>query len=102
MGALPARAEVALALDVAGTALAAFERRTAPIRELASHASDLVATAHAMATRFARGGKLVIFGVGGASTDAQHVAVEFVHPVDRKSTRLNSSHVEISYAVFCL
>src|SRR5438874_9225297 len=25
-----------------------------------------------------------------------------VHPQDRKSTRLNSSHVEISYAVFCL
>src|SRR5204863_2050102 len=25
-----------------------------------------------------------------------------VIPVDRKSTRLNSSHVEISYAVFCL
>src|SRR5204863_1877734 len=24
------------------------------------------------------------------------------HPQDRKSTRLNSSHVEISYAVFCL
>src|SRR5690349_22882522 len=24
------------------------------------------------------------------------------HPGDRKSTRLNSSHVEISYAVFCL
>src|SRR5690349_21994412 len=24
------------------------------------------------------------------------------HPTDRKSTRLNSSHVEISYAVFCL
>src|SRR5690349_21863755 len=23
-------------------------------------------------------------------------------PADRKSTRLNSSHVEISYAVFCL
>src|SRR5690349_24016238 len=23
-------------------------------------------------------------------------------PLDRKSTRLNSSHVEISYAVFCL
>src|SRR5690606_39786893 len=23
-------------------------------------------------------------------------------PVDRKSTRLNSSHVKISYAVFCL
>src|SRR5690349_23178464 len=25
-----------------------------------------------------------------------------VAPPDRKSTRLNSSHVEISYAVFCL
>src|SRR6266850_6111336 len=24
------------------------------------------------------------------------------HPVDRKSTRLNSSHLVISYAVFCL
>src|SRR5690349_25045157 len=24
------------------------------------------------------------------------------HRIDRKSTRLNSSHVEISYAVFCL
>src|SRR5699024_12287180 len=25
-----------------------------------------------------------------------------LHPEDRKSTRLNSSHVSISYAVFCL
>src|SRR5690625_6890907 len=25
-----------------------------------------------------------------------------MHPLDRKSTRLNSSHVAISYAVFCL
>src|SRR5688572_32743346 len=25
-----------------------------------------------------------------------------VHPEDRKSTRLNSSHSQISYAVFCL
>src|SRR5690349_23970462 len=27
---------------------------------------------------------------------------EFLSQQDRKSTRLNSSHVEISYAVFCL
>src|SRR5690606_40271182 len=26
----------------------------------------------------------------------------FMHAEDRKSTRLNSSHVKISYAVFCL
>ncbi|MGH3994901.1 MAG: D-sedoheptulose-7-phosphate isomerase, partial [Pseudonocardiaceae bacterium] len=36
---------------------------------------------HAMAVRFHRGGTLVVFGNGAASTDAQHVAVEFVHPV---------------------
>src|SRR3712207_8196888 len=29
-------------------------------------------------------------------------AVEFVPGRDRKSTRLNSSHANISYAVFCL
>src|SRR5204863_8352803 len=33
----------------------------------------------------------------------RHAAVVLEQPrVDRKSTRLNSSHVEISYAVFCL
>src|SRR5690349_24214684 len=30
------------------------------------------------------------------------VAAGYVASLDRKSTRLNSSHVEISYAVFCL
>src|SRR3712207_9375187 len=28
--------------------------------------------------------------------------LEFAFPKDRKSTRLNSSHANISYAVFCL
>src|SRR5690349_22837508 len=32
-----------------------------------------------------------------------HVVSDMLHEaLDRKSTRLNSSHVEISYAVFCL
>ncbi len=35
----------------------------------------------AMAARFSAGGKLIAFGNGAGSTDAQHVAVEFVHPV---------------------
>ncbi|MCW2945220.1 MAG: phosphoheptose isomerase [Actinoallomurus sp.] len=34
-----------------------------------------------MAERFHRGGRLFTFGNGGAATDAQHIAVEFVHPV---------------------
>ena len=36
---------------------------------------------HRMARRFARGGRLIAFGLGPAATDAQHVSVEFVHPV---------------------
>jgi D-sedoheptulose 7-phosphate isomerase len=62
-------------------AVAAFERRVAPARDLADHASDMANAAFAMAVRFHRGGKLLTFGTGSASTDAQHVAVEFVHPV---------------------
>src|SRR5437868_13103295 len=39
----------------------------------------------------------------GELVDDHHLAVlDDVVLVDRKSTRLNSSHVSISYAVFCL
>src|SRR3712207_8539522 len=31
-----------------------------------------------------------------------HVAADWIVGLDRKSTRLNSSHANISYAVFCL
>ena len=34
-----------------------------------------------MAERFLRGGRLLALGRGSCSTDAQHVSVEFVHPV---------------------
>jgi D-sedoheptulose 7-phosphate isomerase len=34
-----------------------------------------------MANRFHQGGRLLAFGNGASATDAQHVAVEFVHPV---------------------
>src|SRR5690349_24044130 len=36
------------------------------------------------------------------NTIPPHVLIMTTTPIDRKSTRLNSSHVEISYAVFCL
>jgi D-sedoheptulose 7-phosphate isomerase len=58
-----------------------FELRSGPTDDLAGQADAVAAACHAMAARFHRGGKLVVFGTGGASTDAQHVAVEFVHPV---------------------
>src|SRR5689334_25363453 len=59
----------------------AFERRIGPTLDLAGQAEAITAACHAMAARFHQGGKLVVFGTGSASTDAQHVAVEFVHPV---------------------
>src|SRR5206468_10752463 len=43
-------------------------------------------------------GKLVRFGV----SVAWGPALDGIQNVDRKSTRLNSSHDQISYAVFCL
>lgn len=58
-----------------------FDAREQPVREFASQAGAVAAACHQMAIRFHQGGKLVVFGVGGPSTDAQHVAVEFVHPV---------------------
>src|SRR5690349_22531290 len=36
-----------------------------------------------------------------APWEAGEAVAEALEPLDRKSTRLNSSHVEISYAVFC-
>src|SRR5690606_41593250 len=40
------------------------------------------------------------FGIGPAGTGKTYLAMAMA--ADRKSTRLNSSHVTISYAVFCL
>jgi len=73
---------VTLAADTSAPAVSAiFARRTDPLRALADQARQLADAAHAMAARFRAGGKLLVFGSGGACTDAQHVAVEFVHPV---------------------
>jgi D-sedoheptulose 7-phosphate isomerase len=58
-----------------------FARREAPGRALAEGADAIARAGHAMAGRFHHGGRLFTFGSGGAATDAQHVAVEFVHPV---------------------
>jgi len=41
----------------------------------------LAEACHEMSRRFLAGGRLLAFGNGSAATDAQHVSVEFVHPV---------------------
>jgi D-sedoheptulose 7-phosphate isomerase len=47
----------------------------------ALEAPRLAAVSQEMAERFLRGGRLLAFGRGACATDAQHVSVEFVHPV---------------------
>lgn len=64
-----------------GHAADAFSRRVQPGLALADMADRMAHACHDMAARFHRGGTLVAFGSGGPSTDAQHVSVEFVHPV---------------------
>jgi D-sedoheptulose 7-phosphate isomerase len=47
----------------------------------AQNARAIAACAAAMADRFFAGGTLLVFGSGPHATDAQHNAVEYVHPV---------------------
>src|SRR5690625_4248958 len=58
---------------------------------------------HALSEVLVAGGQLVqpggqLIAAGGRAVGS---AGELIETVDRKSTRLNSSHVAISYAVFC-
>src|SRR5215210_7286657 len=46
-----------------------------------AEAPRLTKACHEMSRRFLAGGRLLAFGTGSAATDAQHVSVEFVHPV---------------------
>src|SRR2546427_3245442 len=49
------------------------------------------------------GGSIGTAFVAKSAADGYTYVVVFdTHAVDRKSTRLNSSHSQISYAVFCL
>jgi D-sedoheptulose 7-phosphate isomerase len=45
------------------------------------NADAVLAASLTLAESFRRGGKLLVCGNGGSATDAQHVAVEFMHPV---------------------
>ncbi|MEO6458188.1 MAG: SIS domain-containing protein [Chloroflexia bacterium] len=46
-----------------------------------TEAARIADSCWAMAKRFHAGGRLLAFGNGSAATDAQHISVEFVHPV---------------------
>src|SRR6185436_15014374 len=51
-------------------------------------AEKLEACVTEMAARFLDGGRLFTIGNGGSACDAQHVAVEFLHPILEKRRAL--------------
>ena len=60
---------------------AVAERNSLFEKFFAREALRLAGACREMSERFLRGGRLLAFGRGPYSTDAQHVSVEFVHPV---------------------
>jgi D-sedoheptulose 7-phosphate isomerase len=48
----------------------------------------IAACCEAMSRAFEKGGRLFAFGNGGSACDAQHVAVEFMHPIIEKRAAL--------------
>lgn len=59
-----------------------FEQSMAVPEAFFAHEAECIAEAcWAMARRFHQRGRLLAFGNGACSTDAQHIAVEFMHPV---------------------
>jgi D-sedoheptulose 7-phosphate isomerase len=48
------------------------------------YADRIIELCHCMADRFTSGRRLWVMGNGGSACDAQHVAVEFVHPIIEK------------------
>ena len=68
--------------DLKALVTARFEQSMAiPEAFFAREARRIAEACWAMARRFHQGGRLLAFGNGAWATDAQHVSVEFVHPV---------------------
>lgn len=65
-----------------------------------SEAERLARACRDMASRFSRGGRLLAFGAANAVTDAQHVVVEFVHPVIVGKRALPAIDVSLRYRPF--
>jgi len=68
--------------DLWALVTARFEQSMSTPEAFFTAESEKIAEAcWAMARRFHQGGRLLAFGNGAWATDAQHVSVEFVHPV---------------------
>jgi len=64
----------------------------------ATEAPRLAEACREMSERFLRGGRLLAFGRGPYATDAQHVSVEFVHPVIVGKRALPALDLSLAFA----
>jgi D-sedoheptulose 7-phosphate isomerase len=76
--------------DAAGEAILRKARESAALKVafVEAHAGEIAACTRALGERFAGGGRLLVMGNGGSACDAQHVAVEFQHPIVEKRRAL--------------
>lgn len=71
-----------VSIDLAHHIEKAFAERNSIFEEFfANESQTLAAACRDMSERFLNGGRLLAMGKGPYATDAQHVSVEFVHPV---------------------
>ncbi|HYU15781.1 MAG TPA: SIS domain-containing protein [Candidatus Acidoferrum sp.] len=68
------------------------------LRFFEENAAGLEACVRALAARFAAGGRLLCMGNGGSACDAQHVAVEFLHPIIEKRRALPALALSVDTA----
>src|SRR2546423_997566 len=62
----------------------ARESAEVKLRFIEENAEALERCVRALVERFQSGGRLLVLGNGGSACDAQHIAVEFLHPVIEK------------------
>ena len=76
-------------------------RESAEVKEqfFRVEASRIEALVRVMAERFTGGGRLYCMGNGGSATDAQHVAVEFFHPIIEKRKPLPALALAVDQAL---
>jgi D-sedoheptulose 7-phosphate isomerase len=78
-----------------------LEARNQPFHDFfARESRRLALVCQQMSERFQKGGRLLAFGRGPYATDAQHVSVEFVHPVIVGKRALPALDLSMSFAAW--
>jgi len=76
----------------------ARESSEVKLRFFEENAEELERCVRAMAERFAKGGRLWAMGNGGSACDAQHISVEFQHPIIEKRKDLPAAALTVDTA----